>query len=916
MHNIKDLPRRATLDHDREGFLIGKPLSTEADEATQLLAGIKDDTGRILSVLGKVALRSGQTVTPQPRARDGGAAPAFPKGGPSQLRDELGRFVARAAVAIPAPQRTAQAPTINPSAAAPAALHAVGAAHVRGAAAGSLRDELRRFVSSSAAAAPKRRVAAADQQAAQVSQAAQAVAHEVAADRHDRRIAGAHRKLEPGAAGRFAKGGGNDDRGKPSVARRAAAGVAEGTRNALSSAGQVDPAIAAANEIRGMVSGALQTVAPVARGLGALAGRSGSPEAKQEREQTGWLKRTWRELRGLRTDEAAANKALLRTVKDRRPGGASDPGSGILGMLMAVLGPLMALPGLLPKLLGGLGGGAVGGLGRGLAAGAGGLLKRWPVLGALLSGGLGIFNDREIANDPNLTPEEKRSKRAANAARTTGSIGGALLGVALGSMLLPGIGTAVGGTVGGWLGGKGGEMLARPLEGVLTWFQGLDLQASWDGAMATLRETWSSATSRLGEWLSSLPGADLIRSGIEKVRSIAAPAVDVVKEKASSIWNALTNGAGAALSAAQEKVAPVVAAVKDKASAFGAQAKAGYDVARGVAGAAAAPEPVGLLQSGARAAGKVAGGMANAAMLAREAVASGISDPKKLAMFMGQMSHESGGFTKLQENLNYSSVGRIRQVFGKNKAVAGMNDEQLKGLVSNPDALANVVYGGRMGNTDPGDGAKFKGRGFVQLTGKDNYAAAGKALGLDLVNHPELAADPANASKIAAWYWKTRVAAKGADTSVDAATKAINGGTHGLEDRRQQTQKFAAMIDSGTLPVGGGAAAAPARTQAEAGGPSPVAKAPAVAAPVVPAVAPLPTAQGVAAAAARPLPAVAPPRLPAVAPAPEITQTVQLNTPAPQRTEASALAQPPGRDLPERRIAHIATGGLGGAWRH
>ena len=109
------------------------------------------------------------------------------------------------------------------------------------------------------------------------------------------------------------------------------------------------------------------------------------------------------------------------------------------------------------------------------------------------------------------------------------------------------------------------------------------------------------------------------------------------------------------------------------------------------------------------------------------------------------------------------------------------------------DSVAELMYGGRMGNTEKSDGAKYKGRGLMQLTGKDNYAAAGKDFGLDLSNHPELAESPDVAAKTAMWFWKKNKlgdAAKRGD--VEAVTKKINNGTNGLADRKEKRDKYLA----------------------------------------------------------------------------------------------------------------------------
>lgn len=130
---------------------------------------------------------------------------------------------------------------------------------------------------------------------------------------------------------------------------------------------------------------------------------------------------------------------------------------------------------------------------------------------------------------------------------------------------------------------------------------------------------------------------------------------------------------------------------------------------------------------------------------------AGITSKEEQAMFIAQLAHESAGFQYMEE------------------------------IASGAD------YEGRsdLGNTQPGDGVRYKGRGFIQLTGRSNYEAAGAALGLDLINNPELAATPENAARVAAWYWSSRgiseIAATGDFVGV---TQAINGGTNGLEDRQ------------------------------------------------------------------------------------------------------------------------------------
>jgi len=138
-----------------------------------------------------------------------------------------------------------------------------------------------------------------------------------------------------------------------------------------------------------------------------------------------------------------------------------------------------------------------------------------------------------------------------------------------------------------------------------------------------------------------------------------------------------------------------------------------------------------------------------------------INTPERQAMFIAQLAHESGGFHYMEE------------------------------------IASGAAYEGRtdLGNTQPGDGERYKGRGYIQVTGRHNYTEAGRALGLDLVNNPELAAQPENAARIAAWYWESR----GINAAADAGdftqvTRLINGGTNGLADRQAYYERARAAL--------------------------------------------------------------------------------------------------------------------------
>ena len=160
-----------------------------------------------------------------------------------------------------------------------------------------------------------------------------------------------------------------------------------------------------------------------------------------------------------------------------------------------------------------------------------------------------------------------------------------------------------------------------------------------------------------------------------------------------------------------------------------------------------------------------------------------LNTPLRLAHFLAQCGHESGGFKFLRENLNYSAKG-LMGIFKKyfpTEAVANQYQRQ-------PDKIANKVYASRMGNGPEatGDGAKFKGRGFIQLTGKDNYTAFSKSIGEDCVANPDLVATKYPLAS-AAWFFHKnglhKIADEGAsDLVVTKVTKRVNGGTIGLPD--------------------------------------------------------------------------------------------------------------------------------------
>jgi putative chitinase len=172
----------------------------------------------------------------------------------------------------------------------------------------------------------------------------------------------------------------------------------------------------------------------------------------------------------------------------------------------------------------------------------------------------------------------------------------------------------------------------------------------------------------------------------------------------------------------------------------------------------------------------------------------GISEnPLRVAHFVAQMMHESGGLTIQFENLNYSPE-RLPKVWPSRFQPKGpLNPSD---FAHNPERLANEVYGRRMGNTDPDDGFKYRGRGLLQLTGKDSYKEATDILRRTIPNAPDFTADPDQVIsadwclKVAAAEWSSKGCNALADQdSVSKVTRAINGGLIGLAERTEWTRR-------------------------------------------------------------------------------------------------------------------------------
>jgi putative chitinase len=172
-----------------------------------------------------------------------------------------------------------------------------------------------------------------------------------------------------------------------------------------------------------------------------------------------------------------------------------------------------------------------------------------------------------------------------------------------------------------------------------------------------------------------------------------------------------------------------------------------------------------------------------------------LNTPLRLAHFLAQAGHESGGFKAVNENLNYGAKGLLG-IFKK------YFPTEQKALLyeRKPEKIANLVYGGRMGNglEASGEGWKFRGRGYIQLTGKDNYKAFDAVVTESIIDNPDLVATKYPLLS-AAWFFHKnglhKIADQGAtDAVVTSVTKRVNGGFNGLNDRLNYFRKYYAVL--------------------------------------------------------------------------------------------------------------------------
>ena len=288
--------------------------------------------------------------------------------------------------------------------------------------------------------------------------------------------------------------------------------------------------------------------------------------------------------------------------------------------------------------------------------------------------------------------------------------------------------------------------------------------------------------------------ASIIQSRIDRYKKLGKNAMDLYGKAVDGTSSLIEGGVNA------------FNATKDFLTTAGNEASKGY-AQGGVAGAAGAAGTMVY---------KTLKGDAqkNRDAMVREMLAQGITDPVSQAQIMANVDNETGGFTRIDENLNYKADRMMAMFKTAQKKGRAATEAAAAG---GPRAIANFLYGGRMGNDENDDGWKYRGRGFIQLTGKGNYAAAGKYLGLDLVNNPDLVFDPEVAAKTTMYFMTQRVGKKLLATGdTKAIRKVLNGGTIGLEHVAKGVEKWLPLayagkiVPSTTAPASTGATGTPA----------------------------------------------------------------------------------------------------------
>jgi predicted chitinase len=514
------------------------------------------------------------------------------------------------------------------------------------------------------------------------------------------------------------------------------------------------------------------------------------------------------------------------------------------------------------------------------------VLKKLPVIGALLGGLFASSAISDTENDDTLTRKEKDKANGKTIGGVSGMLAGAAAGAALGSVI-PIVGTIIGGIAGAFFGGSAGELLGETVGGWVNDLRGSDIAgnilSSWDIV----------STSALNSFDNLSKGA---RESFTQIADKFTPVIDSL----TTFFDSISTGFSGALDSLNGWVKNLTGVD------VGAKLKSGYESVKSYVKDSPVGKTAGYVTDKATSAYEktkdffTGDSKARKQALESEMTKSGITNTNERAMIMAQADHESGGFLHNEESFKYRTPEQLMKV-SKTARDKGADAVQAA-LNGGAESTAELMYGGRMGNTEKGDGYKYRGRGAFQLTGKDNYKQASNDLGIDLVNNPDLAMDKDVSAKLAVWYAKKNKIAQASQAgNVEAVTQKVNGGQNGIDDRKSLFAKYGGVegvavaenteksdiaslnekmnTSKGNNPT--------LDTQAA------VVSSGSIATPNIP----MPTAPTIPSFSASDIP-----------PAPSITEA--LNSPSAIKVKVEQPDVMSSRDVPDRAYAHIITGGI------